>query len=90
MKTYYDFFKELSLIPRESGKEEKIQQFLLNFAKEHGLHAFREDVSGNIVIQKLQARGMNIFPVSFYKDIWIWYVKKHRILHIILIPMELS
>lgn len=84
MKTYYDFFKELSLIPRESGKEEKIQQFLLNFAKEHGLHAFREDVSG----KNLQARGMNIFPVSFYKDIWIWYVKKHRILHIILIPTE--
>ena len=52
MKTYYDYFKELSLIRREWGKEEKIQQFLLNFAKEHGLHAFREDVSGNIVIQK--------------------------------------
>ena len=57
MKTYYDFFKELSLIPRESGKEEKIQQFLLNFAKEHGLHAFWEDVSGNIVIQKPASKG---------------------------------
>ncbi len=57
MKTYYDYFKELSLIPRESGKEEKIQQFLLNFAKEHGLHAFREDVSGNIVIQKPASKG---------------------------------
>lgn len=62
MKTYYDFFKELSLIPRESGKEEKIQQFLLNFAKEHGLHAFREDVSGNIVIQKPASKGYEHLP----------------------------
>ncbi len=62
MKTYYDFFKELSLIPRESGKEEKIQQFLLNFAKEHGLHAFQEDVSGNIVIQKPASKGYEHLP----------------------------
>lgn len=63
-KTYYDFFKELSKIPRASGNEAKCQEFLLNFAKELGLEACKEAVSGNIIIRKPATKGYeHIAPV---------------------------
>lgn len=63
-KTYYDFFKELSAIPRASGNEGGVQSYLLNFAKEQNLEAFQEDGSGNIVIKKPATKGYeHISPV---------------------------
>ncbi len=37
MKTVFDYFEEIMSIPRESGKEEKITEYLVNYAKEHNL-----------------------------------------------------
>ena len=34
MKTYLDYFFEISKISRVPGKEEKIADYLVNFAKE--------------------------------------------------------
>ncbi|MDO4793623.1 MAG: aminoacyl-histidine dipeptidase [Filifactor alocis] len=63
-KTYYDFFKELSAIPRASGNEGGVQNYLLNFAAEKNLEAFQEEGSGNIVIKKPATKGYeHISPV---------------------------
>lgn len=63
-KTYYDFFKELSTIPRASGNEQGIQNYLLNFAKERNLQVCKEDESGNIIIKKPATKGYeHISPV---------------------------
>lgn len=63
-KTYYDFFKELSKIPRASGNEVHCQKFLLSFAEELGLEAFQEADSGNIIIKKPATEGYeHIAPV---------------------------
>ena len=50
-------FDALTQVPRPSGHLEKIQQFLLNFAKEAGVEAFK-DPAGNIVMRKPATPGM--------------------------------
>ncbi len=59
----WKFFDEITQIPRPSKKEEKIIEYLLNFAKEHNLEAEKDDV-GNVVIRKPATKGMeNATPV---------------------------
>ena len=50
-------FHALTQVPRPSGHLEKIQQFLLDFAKEVGVEAFK-DPAGNIVMRKPATPGM--------------------------------
>ncbi len=49
-------FDALTKIPRPSGHAEKIQQFLLDFAKKVGVEAF-QDPAGNIVMRKPATPG---------------------------------
>ena len=49
-------FKEITRIPRESGHEEKIVEYLVNFAKEHGLEYKTDDVN-NVVITRSASKG---------------------------------
>lgn len=49
-------FKEITRIPRESGHEEKIVEYLVNFAKEHGLEYKTDDVN-NVVITRPVSKG---------------------------------
>ena len=50
-------FYALTQVPRPSGHLEKIQQFLLDFAKEVGVEGFK-DPAGNIVMRKPASPGM--------------------------------
>ena len=50
-------FHALTQVPRPSGHLEKIQQFLLDFAREAGVEAFK-DPAGNIVMRKPATPGM--------------------------------
>lgn len=50
-------FYALTQVPRPSGHLEKIQQFLLDFAKQAGVEAFK-DPAGNIVMRKPASAGM--------------------------------
>lgn len=45
------FFKEISNIPRPSGKEEKIRDYLVNFAKNHNLE-YITDNTFNVIIKR--------------------------------------
>ena len=49
-------FYLLTQVPRPSGHLDKIQQFLLGWAKEHGIEAFK-DGAGNIVMRKPATPG---------------------------------
>lgn len=46
-----NFFKEISLIPRNSGNEKPIQEYLINFAKVRNL-LYYADEYGNVIIYK--------------------------------------
>ena len=50
-------FDMLTQVPRPSGYMEKIQKFLLDWAKEKGVEAF-QDKAGNIVMRKPASPGM--------------------------------
>ena len=49
-------FDALTQVPRPSGHLEKVQQFLLDFAKRVGVEAFK-DAGGNIVMRKPATPG---------------------------------
>lgn len=51
MSKTIEYFYELSKIPRESGNEENIAEYLCEFARERNLY-FRKDEYNNVVIKK--------------------------------------
>ena len=50
-------FYSLTQVPRPSGHLEKIQQFLLDFGKQAGVEAFKDE-AGNIIMRKPASPGM--------------------------------
>ena len=54
-------FKEITCIPRESGYEEKMIEFLQQFAAKHNL-ACKTDKTGNVVITKEASKGKENVP----------------------------
>ena len=46
-----EIFREITKIPRESGHEEKMTEYLQQFAAKHNL-ACRTDKTGNVVITR--------------------------------------
>lgn len=54
-------FKEITTVPRESGHEEKIIKWLLDFAKKHNLKA-KKDKVGNVLIVKEADKGCEKVP----------------------------
>lgn len=55
-RSVFRFFDEITKVPRPSKKEEKILQYLKDFAKERGLE-YQQDETGNIVIRKEATLG---------------------------------
>lgn len=58
----WSYFDQICQVPRPSKKEEKIIQFLLDFAKQHGLKARRDEI-GNVLISKPASAGRENDPV---------------------------
>lgn len=57
----WNYFHEITQIPRPSKKEEKILAYLLNFAKKHNLEA-KQDKAGNVLITKEATKGKENVP----------------------------
>lgn len=60
-KRVFDFFKELSRIPRESGHTAAVSQWTADFAEARGLR-YRRDGLGNVVIWKDASPGYEDHP----------------------------
>ncbi|MDC7244769.1 MAG: aminoacyl-histidine dipeptidase [Sphaerochaetaceae bacterium] len=56
-KPLWKYFKQLSDIPRESGNESGVRQFILSWAKEHDLEAL-VDKAGNVIVKAPATAGM--------------------------------
>ncbi len=52
----FKYFREISNIPRESGNEKEISDYLFNFAKERNLWVIQDEYS-NIIIKKQATNG---------------------------------
>ena len=57
----YHFFEDISAIPRGSGNEKGISDFLVAFAKERGLWVYQDDVY-NVIIKKPASAGAENAP----------------------------
>ncbi|MDD3823143.1 MAG: aminoacyl-histidine dipeptidase [Sphaerochaetaceae bacterium] len=57
----WNFFLDLSRIPRESGNEKQVRTYLVNFAKQHGF-AYHVDTVGNLIIKAPATKGMEHVP----------------------------
>ena len=56
-----DYFKEITRIPRESGHEGPMIQYLQQFAAQHGLPC-KTDKTGNVLITKAAGKGKENVP----------------------------
>ena len=56
-----DIFKEITAIPRESGHEGPITEYLCNWAEKHGLE-YKRDETGNVCIIRQAAKGREDVP----------------------------
>lgn len=52
---FWKFFKKISAIPRQSGNEEKIADYLVEFSKNRNLKYYRDDIN-NVIIWKNSTR----------------------------------
>lgn len=55
-KEVFKWFEEISKIPRESGHEKEISDFLVEFAKERNFEFHRDSVN-NVIIKKCETAG---------------------------------
>ena len=61
-KLVWGQFDAITRVPRPSKKEGKIIDFLVNFAKEHGIE-YKKDAIGNVVMRKPATPGMEDRPM---------------------------
>ena len=60
----WNYFKQLSSIPRESGNESGVREFLLSWAKKHNFTALVDKV-GNVIVKVPATKGMeNLKPLA--------------------------
>ena len=59
--TVLKYFQEITRVPRESGHEGPITEYLQKFAEDHGL-ACKTDKTGNVVITKPASKGKENVP----------------------------
>ena len=57
----FSIFDEITKVPRPSKKEEKIRQYLLDYAKKHDI-AVKTDEVGNVVMSKPATPGHEDAP----------------------------
>ncbi|MBO5977678.1 MAG: M20/M25/M40 family metallo-hydrolase, partial [Bacteroidales bacterium] len=77
----WHYFQELCKVPRPSFKTQKAQQWLLDFAKEHGLESIH-DKTGNIIIRKPASAGReNAKPVILQGHIDMVCEKNNDVQH---------
>ena len=60
-KIVFEIFDEITKVPRPSKKEEKIRQYLLDFAAKHNI-AVKTDAVGNVVMTKPATPGHESAP----------------------------
>lgn len=60
-QSVFHYFEEISAIPRGSGNEKAVSDYLVAFAKEHGLWVHQDKVN-NVIIKKPASCGCENQP----------------------------
>lgn len=62
----FHYFEQVSAIPRSSGNEKEISDYLVHFAKAHG-YEYYQDAICNVVIRKPASKGCERQPVVAFQ-----------------------
>lgn len=76
-KEVFRYFEEISAIPRGSGNEKRISDYLVAFAKEHGLEVI-QDQALNVIIKKPAAKGYENAPTVILQGHMDMVCEKNR------------
>lgn len=76
-KVVWDHFDAICKVPRPSKREEKIIEFLLDFAKQHNIEAKRDTI-GNVVMKKAATLGMENKPTVILQSHMDMVCEKNR------------
>ena len=80
-KRLWKIFSEISSIPRESGNEAGIREYLLSWAKTNGIEA-SADEKGNVYMSKPGTKGLEVLPpVALQAHVDMVCVKKEGSSH---------
>ena len=60
-KRLWKIFSDISAIPRESGNEEGIRNYLLSWANDNGIKAFSDNI-GNVIMKVKATPGYEAYP----------------------------
>lgn len=60
-KQVFKYFEDLTFIPRESGNEKEVSDYLVSFAIEHGLEYMQDDAL-NVIVRKPATPGYEDHP----------------------------
>jgi len=71
----FGFFEDISAIPRGSGNEGGIADYLVKFAAERGLFCVR-DAANNVFTRSWRRRGATAILPCCFRGIPIWYASK--------------
>lgn len=66
-KNVIKFFREISDIPRKSGNEEKIRDYLINFAKERGFEYYTDEYF-NVIIKRKSEKNTKTIAFQAHTD----------------------
>lgn len=77
------YFKQISKIPRTSGDEQAISDYLVAFAKERNLEVIQDEYN-NVIIKKPAFPGKSIEDQLFSKDILTWSMSRQKTLIIVM------
>ncbi|MDD6193416.1 MAG: aminoacyl-histidine dipeptidase [Lachnospiraceae bacterium] len=62
-KKVFEYFEDISNIPRPSYKEEKISNYLVQFAKDHGLEYYQDELFNVIMIKEATPGYEDVEPI---------------------------
>ena len=80
-KKLWQYFNEISSVPRDSGKEDGIRAFLLDWAKKNNIEAVT-DAAGNVIMKKEATKGLeNLEPVALQGHMDMVCVKREGSKH---------
>ena len=68
-KKVFEYFEDLTQIPRGSGNEAGAAEYCMEFAKKRGLSASRDEFNNVVIVKEASASS---------RGIWIWYARKRR------------
>lgn len=71
----WKYFNAICQVPRPSGHLDKITEYIMGVGRSLGLETIL-DKAGNVIIRKPATPGRKTASRLFFKDTWIWFLRR--------------